>query len=150
MRTLASRFYEERSWPYQLARYLTIGGLVFVVDIGAFTLFLRLHWWLPAGTATAYALGVIAHFTLNKYVNFRAHDRSVHSQAVTYGAVVGFCLLTTLAIVSGAVALGLPPLAGKLLAVAANVPIGFLGHRHLTFGRGILASLRAFAGRRAR
>ena len=36
--------------------------------------------------------------------------------------------------------LGLPPLGGKLLAIAFNLPLGFFGHRHLTFGRGILST----------
>ncbi|HTA38150.1 MAG TPA: hypothetical protein VK760_03700, partial [Candidatus Acidoferrales bacterium] len=55
--------------------------------------------------------------------------------------------LTTLGIVKGAVLLGVPPLGGKLLAIAFNLPLGFFGHRHLTFGRGIASAVRGLSGR---
>jgi len=38
--------------------------------------------------------------------------------------------------------LGMTPLVGKLIAVAVNIPLGFLGHRYLTFGTGIKGALR--------
>ena len=142
MRSLAARFYEDRAWPFQLARYLTIGGIVFCIDVGSFAGFLRLGIPLLVTTTISYGLGIGSHFTLNKYVNFRAHDRPVHSQAVTYGIVAFVCWLTTLGIVKGAVALGAPPIGGKLLAIAFNLPLGFLGHRYFTFGRGIVATIR--------
>jgi putative flippase GtrA len=142
MRDLATRFYEDRTWPFQLARYLTIGGLVFCIDVGSFTALLRAGVALLVTTTISYGLGIVSHFTLNKYVNFRAHDRPVHSQAVTYGIVAFVCWVTTLGIVRGAVALGVPPLGGKLLAIAFNLPLGFLGHRYLTFGRGIVSVIR--------
>jgi len=144
---LAARFYEDRSMPFQLARYLSIGGLVFCVDIGTFTGLLRSGWPLLVATTVAYGLGITTHFTLNKFINFRVHDRPVHHQASTYGAVAFLCWLTTLGIVRGAVALGAPPLAGKLVAVGVNVPFGFLGHRYLTFGGGIRATVRRLLAR---
>jgi putative flippase GtrA len=147
VRALITRFYEDRSWPYQLARYLTIGGLVFCIDVGSFAAFLHIGIALLVTTTISYGLGIASHFTLNKYVNFRAHDRPVHSQAITYGIVAFICWLTTLAIVKGAVALGLPPLGGKLLAIAFNLPLGFLGHRYFTFGRGIVHTIRGLSDR---
>jgi putative flippase GtrA len=142
MRALVARFYEDRTWPFQLGRYLTIGGIVFCIDVGSFAALLRAGVPLLVTTTISYGLGISSHFTLNKYANFRAHDRPVHSQAVTYGIVAFVCWLTTLGIVKGAVVLGAPPLAGKLIAIACNLPLGFLGHRYFTFGRGIVATLR--------
>lgn len=147
MSSLTQRFYSDRAWPFQLARYLSIGGLVTCVDIGTFALLLGLHWPLLAVITVSYAIGVTTHFSLNKYVNFRAHNRPIHHQAVTYGIVALTCWITTTAIVQGAVRLGAPPLIGKLLAIAFNLPIGFLGHRHLTFGGGIAAALRQLLAR---
>jgi putative flippase GtrA len=141
MRALARRLYEDRAWPFQLARYLSIGGMVFCIDVGLFALLLHARWPLLPVATLSYGAGVIAHFTLNKYVNFRAHDRPVHLQASNYSIVAFACWLTTLAIVKLAVAFGVPPLAGKLAAVAVNVPVGFLGHRNVTFGRGVFAML---------
>jgi putative flippase GtrA len=145
--SLIARFYAERTWPFQLARYLTIGGFVFVIDIGSFAGFLRLGWPLMLVATVAYGLGICTHFTLNKYVNFRAHDRPLQHQAATYGMVAFLCWLTTLGIIKLAVGFGVPPLAGKLIAVGANLPLGFLGHRYLTFGRGISATVRHFFAR---
>jgi putative flippase GtrA len=145
MRAFVERFYEDRTWPFQLARYATIGGIVLCIDVGTFAGLLRAGVALLLTTSIAYGLGIATHFTLNKYVNFRAHDRPVHSQAITYGIVAFICWLTTLGIVRSAVALGLPPLGGKLLAIAFNLPLGFLGHRYLTFGRGILSTVRGFS-----
>jgi putative flippase GtrA len=144
---VARRLYEERTWPFQLARYLSIGAFVFCVDFGLFALLLRAHWPLMLAATASYGVGVATHFTLNKYVNFRAHDRPVHHQASTYGAIVFTCWLITLLVVNVAVGFGIPALGAKLIAVAINVPIGFLGHRHLTFGRGILHLLRLGAWR---
>ena len=145
----AQKFYADPSWPFQLARYGSIGGFVTCIDVGSFVLFLRAGWPLLAVITASLGLSLVAHFFLNKYVNFRAHDRPAHHQAVTYAIVAGTTWLTTTAIVKGAVAFGAPPLLGKFLAIAFNVPIGFFGHRHLTFGRGIGATLKdALRGRR--
>ncbi|HLX25347.1 MAG TPA: GtrA family protein [Candidatus Cybelea sp.] len=145
---LAHRFYSDRAWPYQLARYLSIGGFVTCVDVGSFAIFLRLHWQLQMVITASWALAVVTHFSLNKYVSFRAHDRPVQHQAVTYAIVAFVIWLTTTAIVRGSVALGAPPLLGKAVAIAFNLPVGFLGHRYLTFGRGIAATWRSLFGPR--
>ena len=143
------KLFTDRSWPYQLARYLSIGAFVTCVDVGSFALLLRTHLALLAVVTVSYALGVATHFALNKYANFRVHDRPVQHQAATYAVVAFVCWLTTAAIVKGAVALGAPPLLGKVCAIAFNVPLGFLGHRYLTFGRGITATLRHLFARRS-
>ncbi len=149
LHVLAQRWYSDRSLPFQLARYLTIGGLATALDVGTFALLLRARWPLLAVITAAYGVGVATHFSLNKYVNFRAHDRPIQRQALTYAVVAFTCWVTTTAIVKGAVALGAAPLVGKALAVAFNIPIGFFGHRHLTFGRGIGAALRRMLSRRS-
>jgi putative flippase GtrA len=148
LQAFAQRLYAGTSWPFQLARYASIGGLVTCIDVGSFVLFLRAGWPLLAVITASWGLALATHFSLNKYVNFRAHDRPMHHQAATYAIVAGTTWLTTTAIVKGAIALGAPPLLGKFVAIAFNVPIGFFGHRHLTFGRGISATLKEALGRR--
>ncbi|MBV8155969.1 MAG: GtrA family protein [Candidatus Eremiobacteraeota bacterium] len=144
----ARRFYAEKSWPFQLARYLSIGGIVTCLDFGSFALLLRAGWPLLGVITGSWVVAIVSHFALNKYVNFRAHDRPAHHQATTYGVVALVVWLTTTGIVKGAVALGAPALLGKCVAIAFNIPIGFLGHRYLTFGRGIVATLRGALERR--
>lgn len=147
MHEFARRFYNEKTWPFQLGRYAVIGGFVTCIDFGTFALALRAGWPLLGVITISWAFAVTTHFLLNKFVNFRAHDRPTHHQLVTYGAVAFTTWLTTTAIVKGAVAFGAPPLLGKVFSIAVNVPIGFLGHRYLTFGRGIVATVRSVLGR---
>jgi putative flippase GtrA len=144
----AQKFYADTSLPFQLGRYATIGGFVTCIDVGSFALFLHAGWPLLAVITASWGLALVTHFSLNKYVNFRVHDRPTHHQAATYAVVAGTTWFTTTAIVKAAVALGAPPLLGKVVAIAFNVPIGFFGHRHLTFGRGIAATARQLFSRR--
>lgn len=128
---------------WQFFRYLAIGSTVFVIDVGSFQLLMRERVILALSATLSYGLGLCVHFALNKYYNFRSHDRAVTSQVTTY-LVVAFALwLTTLAVVEiGFRVFGLTPLVSKVLAVAVNIPLGFLGHRCLTFGGGISAQLK--------
>lgn len=148
LHAFAQKFYADTTWPFQLARYATIGGLVTAIDVGSFAIFLHAGWPLLLVITASWALAVGAHFSLNKYANFRAHDRPTHHQLASYAVVVGTVWVTTTAIVKGAVVLGASPMIGKLVAIAFNVPIGFFGHRHLSFGRGIAATARHLFSRR--
>lgn len=137
-----------RATLLQFGRYILIGALVFVIDTGSFAFEIKHHAALFLATTLSYVLGVISHFTLNRLVNFRNFDRTWQEQARTYGAIVFCQYLLTLAIVTGGVALGLQPLAAKIVAIAANIPVGFLAHRYLTFGPGIIAVARGVLLRR--
>lgn len=126
------------AWRWQFSRYLVIGGAAFVIDVGSFKMLLSLQRFVGVAATLSYLLAISLHFTLNKYVNFKAYDRRTTEQASTYLVVAFVCWCTTIAIVEGGVALGLSPMLAKLFAVAINFPIGFAGHRLLTFGPGIV------------
>ena len=124
-------------------RYVCIGGVVFFIDLGMFQLLLLSRVYRPLATTIAYTLAVGSHFTLNKFLNFRNCERSTARQLRTYLVVVVLCWMVTLLVIeTGVRGLGLTPLSAKLAAVAINIPTGFLGHRYLTFGSGIRATLR--------
>jgi putative flippase GtrA len=139
---MIKKILHEDRWRYQLLRYGAIGSIVFVIDVGSFRALLEVSRYLAVAATLSYALAVCVHFTLNKYANFRKHDRRVREQASTYIVVAFICWCTTLAVVEGGVATGLSPLVSKIAAVALNIPIGFAGHRFLTFGPGIIAATR--------
>jgi putative flippase GtrA len=105
---------------------------------------------VPELAATvAGAIAMVVHFGLNKYVNFRNHDRPVYQQAGTYLAVGCLWWVVTLTIIASLTRLlGVPPLYAKLVAVAVNFPVGYLAHRYLTFGKGITATYRAWRDQR--
>ncbi|MBD3881915.1 GtrA family protein [Phormidium tenue FACHB-886] len=122
---------------FSLLRYLGIGGLVFFVDVGTFQWLILHQAYVFLAASISYSLAVVCHFTLNKFLNFRNFERSTARQFRTYLVVVAFCWLVTLVVVESGVRLGLAPLTAKLIAVGLNIPLGFLGHRYLTFGSGI-------------
>lgn len=124
-------------------RYIGIGGLVFVLYIGTFQLLLLAQVYRPLATTIAYVLAVSSHFILNKFLNFRNFERSIAHQLKTYVIVVIFCWFVTLLVIEACVrGLGITPSLAQLVAVAVNIPTGFLGNYYLTFGGGVKALLR--------
>ena len=135
---LFGRLRNDRRTQLLFGRYLLIGGFVFCLDIGSFQALIKAGTFRPLATTLSYLLAIATHFTLNRFLNFRRFERSVVQQGGTYLVIAGFSLLLSIAIVEAGVRLlGLPSLAAKIIAVAVNVPVGFLGHRYLTFGAGI-------------
>jgi putative flippase GtrA len=135
----------DRRTQLLLARYICIGAFVFCVDVGTFQVFVRAGLILPAATSLSFGIATATHFTLNRFLNFRNFERTIAQQLGTYLIVAGVALLIQNAAVLGGVHfLGLPPVVAKIMGIALNLPIGFLGHRHLTFGRGIAATIRSW------
>lgn len=135
--------------PYFI-RYTLIGGVVFCLDIGTFAYFLRVTWWLDFlnhpnvhriwATILSLAIAFITHFTMNKHFNFRNFERSTGAQFVTYLVVAAFTTLVSIAVIETCVRVfGIAALVAKCIAVAVNIPIGFIGHKKLTFGQGLRA-----------
>lgn len=131
------------------ARYLLVGAIVFVIDIGLFELFLMMRFALWIGTSVAFGVSLVAHFFLNKYVSFRASDRTIFAQAATYLTLQIPMLILTAAVVEFfTVDLHAPPLVAKFISIAINLPLGYLSHRYLTFSAGIAAMVRRMRTRR--
>lgn len=117
--------------------------MVFVIDVGLFALFTRSGWSPFVANCVAFGLASCVHFLLNRHLNFRNFERSIFAQARTYGVVVVVAFTVSNIVLFAGRAAGLSLVAAKLAGNVANLPLGFLAHRHLTFDRGILA-----AGRR--
>lgn len=128
-----------------LALYAAIGSFVFVLDTGSFQLLMNAHVTLAVAATFAYVFGVCAHFTLNRTLNFRNFERSLQGQLSTYLVIVACCYCISLGVIeAGFRLLHLTPLAAKVLSVAVNIPIGYVGHRYLTFSGGIRAAFAHF------
>jgi putative flippase GtrA len=129
----------------QFFTYASIGGFVQVVDIGLFRALVSARAVPEIAATVAGAIAMVVHFSLNKYVNFRNHDRPVYRQAGTYLAVGLVWWIVTLAIIATLTRIfGVPPLYAKLVAVAVNFPVGYVAHRYLTFGQGIRQTFRVW------
>ncbi len=128
-----------------LALYLGIGTFVFVIDVGSFQLLLMAGMGSTLAVTLSFALAIVLHFNLNRFLNFKSFERSILHQLKTYLIVIFVCwMITILVIQTGVSWFGLSPVMAKVLAVAINVPIGFLGHRYLSFGQGLRARFRTW------
>lgn len=143
MTTVVGKLLHSRTSRAQFARYVLIGSTVFCVDVGSFQWMVQSRGLLWVAVIVSYVLGVVVHFSLNKYWNFRDYQRTVAQQARTYLFIAAGQLITTLAIVEAGVHFAMiSPLESKILAVFINVPLFFLAHKHMTFGPGIRNTLR--------
>lgn len=129
---------KDRLVQAQFARYLVIGGTVFCIDVSTFTFCVAHHMFLPLASTTAYFTGTTTHFLLNRYANFRRFDRAIHDQARTFAFIIFVQWLITLALISALVAHGVLPTVARVIAIAVNLPLGFVANRYLTFGVGIV------------
>jgi putative flippase GtrA len=143
MNALFAKLMHSRTALAQFARYVIVGLTVFCIDVGSFQWMVESRTFLWVAVIVSYALGVVVHFSLNKYWNFRDYERTFVQQARTYLLITAAQLLTTLAIVEAGVHLvRLSPLEAKILAVFINVPFFFFAHKFMTFGPGIRNRLR--------
>jgi putative flippase GtrA len=119
----------------QLVRFGIVGGAGFAVNLAVYALFVH-----PFGVdyhvaaVVAWLVAVVNNFVLNRHWTFDARDGLVHFQAMRFlvvslcALVVSLFLLTLL--VEGA---GLPKVAAQALAVAASMPLNFLGNKLWSF-----------------
>lgn len=129
-------------------RYLLVGGLVFLADTSSFMGLLSLGIYRPLASSSAFIIGICCHFLLNRQFSFKNFGRRMRHQIRTYLIVSGICLLSTVGIIellSGM--FRITPLAAKMVAVVVNLPLGYLGHKHLTFGKGIRGTLKHIASK---
>ena len=119
----------------QIVRYCTVGTLAVALDVGLFRALLFFHGNPVVAAAIAYATVVLMHFTLNRAWSFRAFHRPAMVQAPRYGLVVGCTWLITIGVVAYCTSvLTLTPLQAKAAAIAVTLPIGFFGHKYITYG----------------
>lgn len=136
------RFAVDPGTHRQLAFYAAIGVLAVTLDLVVFRWLIALNWIAELAAIASGAASMVLHFSLNKYIAFKNHDRPLRDQLGTYCAVVTVWWIVTLTVVAVATRLFLaPPLVAKIVAIAINFPLGFVAQRQLTFGAGIAAAL---------
>jgi putative flippase GtrA len=108
----------------RLLRYLLASAGALAVDMGSFLVLLALAIPAAASSAAAYALGIIAHWTLSSRAVFadgvagRGPERVRQKALFVASAFVGLALTT--AIVGVGDLSGLDPRAAKLVAIAVS------------------------------
>ena len=119
----------------QLVRFGIVGGVGFVVNLAVYTLCVH-----PLGTdyhvaaVVAWLVAVINNFILNRHWTFDAGGNRARSQAVRFLVVslvaLGFSLLFLTLLVEAA---GMAKVPAQALAVAASMPLNFLGNKLWSF-----------------
>jgi putative flippase GtrA len=119
----------------QLMRFGIVGGVGFVVNVAVYTLFVHsVGLDYRAANVVAWLVAVVNNFLLNRHWTFDARDGRAHAQAIRFLLVslvaeaVSLLLLT--ALVEGA---GIAKVPAQALAVAASMPLNFLGNKLWSF-----------------
>ncbi|MFG6403853.1 GtrA family protein [Microbacterium sp. P04] len=135
------------AWSSRALRYLLIGGLAFLFDIGLLFLFHEvLGAALILATPAAFLISFAATYLLQRFVTFEA-EGGWGASAVKYSILVAFNALATTVIVSGTEQVGWPWAIGKVAAVALTTIWNFFGYRYWIFPVGGSGSARSAPGR---
>ena len=132
----------------QLAKYYSVSVLALATDLALFQVGTTAHVAAPTAGAVSYAVAALLHFTANRQWNFRNFDRSPLRQARTYAVIFVSAWAITVGIIAECtIVWHMQPLVAKLIAVAVTLPLGFLGHKHFTYGAGFTPLWRALVAR---
>jgi putative flippase GtrA len=119
----------------QLVRFGCVGGVGFVVNLGVYALFVHgVGVEYRVASVLAWLVAVVNNFVLNRHWTFDARDDAAHFQALRFllvslaAEILSLLLLT--ALVEGA---GLSKIPAQALAVAASMPLNFLGNKLWSF-----------------
>lgn len=119
----------------QLIRFGIVGGTGFVVNLGVYALCVHAM-GVPYQIAAvlSWLIAVLNNFVLNRHWTFDASEGQIHFQAIRFFVVslaaflVGLLLLTLL-VESG----GMAKVPAQAVAVAASMPLNFLGNKLWSF-----------------
>jgi putative flippase GtrA len=122
----------------QLVRFGIVGGVGFAVNLAVYALFVH-----PIGVdyhvaaVAAWLVAVVNNFVLNRHWTFDAGDGRAHFQALRFFVVslaaLGASLLLLTLLVEDA---GIDKVAAQAMAVAASMPLNFLGNKLWSFRPG--------------
>lgn len=118
----------------EFGRFLTVGGLSYLVDVGVLVVLDSWAGWsVPAATTGAYLAAFVFTFTLNRLWVFRAGDGAATGQVFRYLVLVGINYLLTLGIVVGLTELGVAVVVAKTVATGVIAVGNFVVYRAWVF-----------------
>lgn len=119
----------------QLVRFGLVGGIGFIVNVAVYALVVHsVGLDYRAASVVAWLVAVINNFVLNRYWTFEAREGRAHFQALRFLVVSlaaeAFSLLLLTVFVESA---GIAKIPAQALAVAASMPLNFLGNKLWSF-----------------
>ena len=119
----------------QLVRFGLVGGVGFAVNLVVYALFVHpIGVDYRAASVAGWLVAVLNNFVLNRHWTFDARGGRARVQAIRFllvsAAAEAVSLTILTALVEGA---GLEKVAAQALAVAASMPLNFIGNKLWTF-----------------
>lgn len=122
-----------RAIDSRFTRYVSVGVASLAIDIGVLTFSYRvLGFALWLATSLGFWLSFVVNFLLSKHFTFRVRH-STGRQLGRYTCLVIVNYLATLALVTGAQALGISYLIGKIAAVGGLTVVTYFLYRRWVF-----------------
>jgi putative flippase GtrA len=133
---------------FQVIRYYSVGAFAVVVDVSLYQVLMQAHAAPPVAAAISGPVAAALHFALNRTWSFSAFHRPAAAQIPAYLFVYAWVWSITVLVVSYTTYdLHLAPLAAKAAAIGITLPIGFIGHKYLTYGTGLREAARMLSSR---
>jgi putative flippase GtrA len=119
----------------QLVRFGFVGGIGFIVNVAVYALAVHSAGLdYRAASVVAWLVAVVNNFVLNRHWTFDAREGRAHFQALRFLVVSlaaeAFSLLLLTLFVESA---GIAKIPAQALAVAASMPLNFLGNKLWSF-----------------
>lgn len=125
-----------RLLKYEPVRYYCMSAIAVIIDVGLFQSMVLFGITAVAAAACSYAVAGVVHFITSRIWTFQAFHSSTAMQLPAYVAVVCTAwVATVLTVALFTNGFHVSPLAAKFIAMAAVLPIGYFGHKYVTFGR---------------
>lgn len=125
----------KQALQHSLFRYVFVGGLAYIVDIGVLVgLYSGLHTPRALAASASFWAGLLVSFLMQKFVAFQDYQKelkAISKQAFWYGALVAFNYTLTVIIVS--LFPGRDIIYSRTLAVAITTLWNYLIYKHIIF-----------------
>ena len=115
-------------------RFLLVGGVGFLIDIGLTQLLITSDVSAVIARLPALATSMLFTWLANRHFTFAVNTGRTFSEAVRYVVVALFFATTNYGVYFFLVMNGLMPAIAVMLATAAQIFFSFLGYRHIVFG----------------
>jgi putative flippase GtrA len=125
----------KRSNWLQLVKFGLVGVSGYAVNLAAFALLLSTGAHYSAAAVGAFATAVTNNYTWNRVWTFRADRGRVVHQGFRFFVLAVAVLGGNLVVLTTLVALGFDELPAQAIAVAAGMPVNFVGNKLWTFSR---------------
>jgi putative flippase GtrA len=122
-------------WLPRPLRFLGVGALGLITDLGAFTIIVAFGPHALAARLGSLAIATLVTWRLNRALTFDRSGRAAHEEAMRYAVVTAIAQGTSYAVFAALVlsVLAALPQAAIVIGAAVGALISYYGHRLLSF-----------------